>query len=322
MATADLRPDPNSSTALKMLRPSGFAIGFLVAVLVWSYWDSLSHLAHRWSHESDYTHGPFVPLFAAFLLWFRRSMLPAGPVQGSWWGVLPLALAGAMKLGSIYFFYTLMDAASLLPCLAGVVLLVAGWRGLHWSWPAIAFLVFMIPLPGAVSGMLSHPLQRSATLASTYALQTLGVPAIARGNVIWLTEARIGVVEACNGLPMMMMFFAITLGAALLVRRPLWEKVLITLSAIAIGLVANLIRITVTAFLHEYVGSELADRVFHDLAGWLMMPLATVILGLEMYVLSKLLVVPERVDVVLAPRSASQPPSRKRSDKQVPAASI
>lgn len=312
MAAADVCKPLRLSAAQQALRPSTLAGGFLAAVLIWSYWDALAHLGHRWTHESDYTHGPFVPLFAGFLLWFRRDMLPGGALVGSWWGLLLLGAAGAMKLGAIYYFYTLMDAASLLPCLAGVALLVGGWKCLRWSWPAIAFLVFMIPLPGAVSGMLSHPLQRSATLASTYALQTMGVPAISRGNVIWLTEAKIGVVEACNGLPMMMMFFAITLGAALLIQRPLWEKTLITLSAIGIGLVANVIRITVTAFLHEYVGSELADRVFHDLAGWLMMPLATVILGLEMYVLSKLLIAPERHQVVIASRGHDRKAAAER----------
>src|SRR5205085_11723097 len=61
------------------------------------------------------------------------------------------------------------------------------------------------------------------------------------------------------------------------------------LSAIPIGVTANLVRITVTAILHRTVGSYMANLVFHDLAGWLMMPLALAMLWLELKLLSWLL---------------------------------
>lgn len=264
--------------------------GALLAVFLWSYSWSLNHLAYRWANEADYSHGFFVPVFAGFLLWWRREMICPFPASGSWWGLAFLLLSGAMRWASLYYHYVLMEPASLLPCLVGVVLLLGGRPALRWSWPAIAFLVFMIPLPGFVAGQLSHPLQRVATLASTYSLQTVGVPAVAQGNVIWLSNGKIGVVEACSGLRMLMLFFAITVGASFLVRRPLWEKAFIASSAVAIAVIANVFRITVTGLLHEVAGAELAEVVFHDLAGWLMMPVATVLLWIEIHLLSKLLV--------------------------------
>jgi exosortase/archaeosortase family protein len=107
-----------------------------------------------------------------------------------------------------------------------------------------------------------------------------------------MTNAKIGVVEACSGLRMLMLFLAITVGASFLIKRPFWEKAFVALSALVIGVITNILRITVTAVLYEYVSAEWAERVFHDLAGWLMMPAATVLLYLELFVLSKLLVVP------------------------------
>ena len=82
-----------------------------------------------------------------------------------------------------------------------------------------------------LEGQLGGPLQRITTVASTYLLQTCDVPATATGNVIWLTEGRIGVVEACNGLRMLIAFFAVTIGAALVMRGSLREKAMIVLSA-------------------------------------------------------------------------------------------
>src|SRR5206468_3303453 len=99
-----------------------------------------------------------------------------------------------------YLFFDWLAAMALLPCVAGLVLLAAGWRALRWAWPAILFLGFMVPLPHRVEVALAHPLQRVATAASTYALQTLGFVAFSEGNVIRLGQVRIGVVEACSGL--------------------------------------------------------------------------------------------------------------------------
>ena len=47
----------------------------------------------------------------------------------------------------------------------------------------------------------------------------------------------------------------------------------------------NVIRITVTGILHKTVGTQIADAVFHDLAGWIMMPMAMGFLFLELQLL-------------------------------------
>jgi hypothetical protein len=77
----------------------------------------------------------------------------------------------------------------------------------------------MIPLPFRVEGPLAYPLQRVATLVSTYVLQTLGFVAFAEGNVIPLGAVQIGVVESCSGLSMLVTFFALSTGVVLVSRR-------------------------------------------------------------------------------------------------------
>ena len=46
---------------------------------------------------------------------------------------------------------------------------------------------------------------------------------------------------------MMMMFFAMCIGAAFVVKKPLWEKLLIVASAAPIAVLGNVARIVVTA---------------------------------------------------------------------------
>lgn len=281
------------------LDPRVWSAAAALAVLIGlSFADCLAALAQRWWNEADYSHGFFVPLFSGYLLWHRRGMLTAAKSGGRWLGVLLLFLSAGIRLAAAYFSFPLLDPFALLPCLAGVALLAGGWQALRWSWPAIAFLVFMIPLPGFVAGQFGGPLQRLATDSSTYLLQTCGVPATATGNVIWLSNGRIGVVEACNGLRMLITFFAITVGAALLMKNSIWEKLIVVISALAIGLLANVVRITATGMAFEWGSQELADKLFHDFAGWLMMPLATVVLFLELHLLSRLLIAPLQGPVI------------------------
>jgi exosortase len=247
-------------------------------------------MAQRWGHDPRYSHGYLVPAFAIFLLWTRREVLFARPCEPSWWGLLLIALGVALKFAGAYYYVEWFESISLLLSLAGLAVAAGGWHALRWSAPAIAFLFFMVPLPYRAELALGAPLQRIATLASTYGLQTLGLPAVAEGNIILMNQARIGVVEACNGLGMLFMFFAFAIGAVLVINRPLEDKVVIVLSAAPIALLANIGRITLTGLLHETVGGKVANAVYHDLAGWLMMPFALAVLWVEIQILSRLLI--------------------------------
>jgi exosortase len=292
---------PDSSPILSEPSParSRLAAPLLTAVALGAgclfvYWPTLCAMAERWSSDPQYSHGYLVPVFALFLLWHRRPQNATGHFRGTPWGLLVVVAGLGLRLVGTYFYLPWVEAVSLLPCLAGICLLLGGWNALRWSWPAVAFLVFMLPLPYQVELALAHPLRRLATRGSTFALEVLGFHATAEGNVIWLNDdTRLGVVEACGGLSMLLTFFALAVAFALVLRRPLLDKVLIVASALPIALLANVLRITLTGALHETAGSEVAFVFFHDLAGWFMMFLALGLLWLELQVLSRLLVEPE-----------------------------
>ena len=285
--------------------------------LLWAFWPTLAELAHRWSHDSQYSHGYLVPLFAVVLLWMRREKCLAFEPRFSWWGVALVALGVVLRFAGDYIFLDWLDAIALLPCLAGLAVLCGGKAALRWSWPAIAFLAFMVPLPYRLEISLAHPLQRVATKASTYCLQTVGLSAVAEGNVIFMNESQIGVVEACSGLSMLVIFFALSTALTFVVDRPWWQKVLLILSAVPIALVANITRITVTGIMHETVGHEAANLVFHDLAGWLMMPFALVLLWIELQIFARMFVeVARPARIAVSPLNVSGPPTAKGKNRR------
>ncbi|HTU23149.1 MAG TPA: exosortase/archaeosortase family protein, partial [Gemmataceae bacterium] len=257
-------------------------------VLLWSYWPALTQLVSHWLHEARYSHGLVVPLLALLVWWVRRREQPVTEIQSSWWGIPVLTSGAVLRLVGAYYYLDFFDGFSLLPVLWGLVLLLGGWPLCRQSAPAIGVLVFMLPWPFQVEGALSGPLQRLGTVVSTFSLQTLGLPAVSEGNIILIDNLEIGVLEACNGLGMLSAFFAISTTVALVIHRPLLDRLAVFLSAVPIGVLMNLVRLTATGLLYALVGAPAAQLFFHNLAGWLMMPLALAAVGAELYLLRRL----------------------------------
>jgi exosortase len=270
------------SAAQKVHPATWVAAALLTVILLGTYWSVMVELVERWYGDSDYIYGFLVPPFSVFLLWYRRAMVSGVEFKGNLWGLLLMAVAGGMRIASSYFYYNLLDPASIVPCLAGLTLFVGGWNAMRWAWPSIVFLVFMVPLPGFLASMMGQQLQWIAAVASNYVIQTIGISAVREGNVISLSDSQIGVAEACNGLRNMMLFLTVCVGMSFVIRRSAIEKVIIVASSAGIALVANVIRITTTAVLHETFSHQAATTLYHDLAGAFMMPLAVVLLWLEL----------------------------------------
>lgn len=300
----------NTTTAVRA--PSGSVkplvlLSIPLIVLLWAYWPTLNELATTWTTNPVYSFGYLVPVFAIALLWFRRDLLDTSAFRASWIGLPFLALGMGLRLFGAYYHYVWLDPISLIPSLIGLWLMVGGWAAWRWAWPALLFLGFMVPLPYSFSLAMSGPLQRIATIASTFIMQVMGLPAIAEGNTIQVNENNIEIVQACNGLSMLMVFFALATAMAILLKRPVLDRLILVASAIPIAIIANIIRITVTGILYETVETKFAQIFFHDVAGWLMMPLALGMLWIEFKILQNLFLEP----IATPARQVREPASRR-----------
>lgn len=267
----------------------------LGGLLVWAYGATLGDVAARWVEDPQYSHGFFVPVFALYLLWARRDERRRVRFAPSWWGVVVLAAGIGLWGVGTYFYLSWVAAISVLAGLTGLALAWGGRPALRWAWPAVLFLAFMVPLPYQLQTSLGGGLQRIATVTSTFALQTCGAPAVSEGNVILLNDARIGVVEACSGLGMLVTFVALSTAVVLVLRTAeWWLRLAVLASAVPVAILANVARITATGLLFGAAHGDWARVVFHDVAGWLMMPLAVLILLAEVRVLKRLVVDPPK----------------------------
>jgi exosortase len=183
-----------------------------------------------------------------------------------------------------------IDRLSFVGSLFGVFLLVGGWHVIKWAGPAILFLVFMFPLPSAIEQTVLARLQTMAAAASTVVLQTIGVAAFRRGNLIDIPGIEtMEVAEACSGMRMLTIFCAMSVAMVFFIDRPWWDKLVILLSAVPIALIANITRITLTGLLFLALPDrEWIHQIIHDGAGYFMMFIGLGILWLEMQILSRL----------------------------------
>lgn len=302
-----------SSFSLRSLAPIA-PVAVVSAGLLWAFGSTLVELSQAWNNPT-YSHGWLVPLFAAFLLWMRRDQFEADKAQPSFWGLLLLAAGLALWLVGTYWHYVWLGPISFIPCVAGVVLIFGGWAGWKWAWPSVMFLAFMVPLPFRLANALSGPLQRLATVCSTFVMQCLGLPALAEGNVILLNDHQIGIVEACSGLRMLVVFFALSTAVVLVINRHWVDRVILLVSAVPIALIANIARVTITGIMYEMDQSDAAFHFYHDLAGWLMMPLALGLLWAELALLNVLF-----IDAPAEPARPAPSPARKARQAPAPAA--
>jgi exosortase len=266
----------------------------LLTITAWSYGPTMADLFKEWQRNEDYSAGQLVPLVAIVLVWVRRKQLRECVLKPCWWGgVTLLILAQAARMYGLLFMFESAQRYSLVLTAAALVLLVAGWqvfRRVSWI---LLFLFLMIPLPGRIHNLIGGPLQNLATSGSVFLLEAFGVRVGQQGNVVMLNGSTpLAVAEACSGLRMLTAFIIVAGFIAYVVKRPRWQKAVVLISSLFVGVICNIVRIFLTAMLMVYVSTELAEKFFHDFAGLVMMPVAVLLLFGEIWLMDRL-VVPE-----------------------------
>jgi exosortase len=211
-------------------------------------------------------------------------------MRPTWWG-LPLLIGGlAVKSIGAHFYFEWLESVSIIPTVAGVCLMLSGGRLFRRLWPAVVFLVFMIPLPYRVEVSVLHPLQNLATIVTTFALQTLGYAARHAGNVVWIGETPVGIAEACSGLRMLTGFLALAVAIAFVADRERWKRIVLLASALPVALICNITRVTLMGVIHSWTDRSSVHSTLHDVLGWLMPLGAVALLWGELKLLDNLFV--------------------------------
>jgi exosortase len=262
--------------------------------------------------------GGLVLLGGLLLRSMAPFILPAGYVgyaQGGFAGIAVLGLfalvfdwgIGTLLFGLLTAMYGIHPGKNdwikdlgMVITLFGVVLALCGWQVMKIAWFPIVFLICALPWPGLVYSAIASPLQQLAATVAVAALQITGVDAHQAGTKIIMGDGitspmrALNVAEACAGMRSLMTFISVGAAVAFLSNRPLWQRIIMTLSAVPIAIFCNVMRVTGQGLLHHYVSEELSQDFAHQFVGLVMLVPAFFLILLVGWVLDQIFV--EEVD--------------------------
>jgi len=263
------------------------------------FWDGIISLLDAWSRP-EYSHGPLIPLIAGYLLLreFRSKPLIADSgyrVPGFALLLFGLFVGLVGNLTQIPYLITY----GFIIVIAGLILIVTGMKQGLRLWPALIYLLFMLPLPNFMYWKLSTSLQFISSRLGVDFIQLIGIPVYLEGNIIDLGVYKLQVAEACSGLNYLFPLMSFGFLFAVLYRGPFWHKVVLFLSTVPITVLMNSFRIGVIGILVNQYGIEQAEGFLHFFEGWIIFVACIALLYIEALILQRLTRHPEPASNIL-----------------------
>ena len=240
------------------------------ALLIAVYWRVLVKLIVDWWEVPDFSHGFFVPIFAAYLVWAKRRNLRAAKIVPNWGGIAVIAVALLVLLLGVYGAELFLSRISLVILLAGLVLSLGGWQVLKELRFVLLVLFLAIPIPSILFNEITLPLQILASKLASALLPVFGVPVLREGNVIALPAMKLEVAEACSGIRSLISLFTLSIFYGYFLERSFARRAVLAVASVPIAIASNAVRILGTGLCVQHWDPDKAMGFFHEFSGWVM----------------------------------------------------
>ena len=263
---------PNAKPARSAWLPAGadlVVLGLLLAgfalLYLPTYWD-LSHTV--WASDEQ-GHGPIILAVSLWLLFQLRHEVAAlesrpAPVAGSVLFVFGLLLYVLGRTQAVIMF----EVGSQIAVLAALLLLFKGPPALRLAWFPLFFLLFMMPLPGALVAAVTTPLKAAVSYVAESVMYLAGYPVARSGVILYVGQYQLLVADACAGLNSMFTLEALgLLYMNLMGYTSVRRNVALAVLIIPIAFIANIIRVMILVLVTYHLGDEAGQGFVHGFAG-------------------------------------------------------
>lgn len=266
---------------------AALGVGFLALFYRWLFTQGEMSIAFM----QDWGHAFVIPGISAYLIWRRREAIAAEPVSVFWPAAVPFVLG---IVGYVYCIVNvrnhMLQGASLVLSLGGLVLLLTGPRVLRHVFLPIAYLLLAITISEQIMLGVTFGLQLIASQGAWLMLNLIGQPfgwfnVEIDGNTLELITRSgevlpMNVAEACSGMRMVVAFYALAAAVALLGTTEWWQRIMLMLLAGPVAILMNIVRVTVLGLL-MMIDPNLAAGDAHMLIGTLLLfPSLLVFMGI------------------------------------------
>ena len=254
--------------------------GLMAAAFVALFWElldfvppSLGKLVYTWTTSSDWSHGPIIPLFSAYLVYMKWDEIRRCRIKQTWVGLVILIA------GLLFYAYALFGRSfgyfqplAMMVCLLGVIIFLCGLPVMRYAWVPWLYLMFAIPLPQRIHFELTNPLRQLAASVAVSVMSLMRDLQIERNgstiNAVYNGETfGIGVADACSGMRSTITLCALGVALAFISDRPWWQRLIMLASCLPIAIFCNFIRVLITTWTYIFVDEQYAQGTYHTLLG-------------------------------------------------------
>jgi exosortase len=239
----------------------------LSALVLALYAPVLGSLMRQWWTDPNNGHGFFVPLFAAYVLWSVRDRWRAQPFRPDNFGVAIMLFAVGLRILGLLGAEVFIARLSIVIMISGIVLFLAGRQALRSIAFPIGYLLFMFPLPAIVYYQLTLPLQLWASRLGATGLVVLGIPTVREGNLLYLPNCTLNVVEACSGIRSLVSLLAVAVAYGYFSERSAWKRTVLALVSFPVAIATNGLRLVATGVLSYFFGPSVDSGAVHVTLG-------------------------------------------------------
>ena len=253
-------------------------LGLVVAGVAAAFWRVAADLVSAWMRDETYSHGLLMVPLAIYVVWLQRGDLARLTLRPSAAGLV-LVAASLLALGTgVAHAEPFVARLALLGALAGTVAVF--WSARHVKAVSFAFVLLLlaVPLPQALFGLITFPLQMLAARFGEVTLTALQIPVFRDGTMIVLANATLEVAEACSGIRSLVSLVALAAIWGYVSGSPLWLRWLLAAASVPIAIVANGVRVAGTGIAAHFMGPDAAQGFFHSFSGWLVFLVAVALL--------------------------------------------
>src|SRR5580658_5276135 len=239
----------------------------LSALVLILYAPVLGSLVKQWWSDPNYGHGFFVPIIAAYVLWSERDRWHARPLRPENLGLAIMLFAIALRILGMLGAELFTARLSLVILIAGIVLFLAGRQVLQLIAFPIGYLLFMIPLPAIVYYQLTLPLQLWASRLGATGLVAVGIHTVRQGNLLYLPNCTLNVVEACSGIRSLLSLLAVAVAYGYFAERSTWKRSVLAIASVPVAIATNGLRLVTTGALSYFFGPSVDSGAVHVALG-------------------------------------------------------